>query len=207
MSKEGQRHAAELKRLEDRRKELEDALMRLARDEADAEEIMELATIVEQLEGQVETARAAASMEKKMTTTKNEAHLAHMGEKQRRLYDALVHATEAEGDAMFAALADRLNLPKIDVTRSDRPAATVTEKSVNDVGKRATENRLLAEANLDALAKQMQRPGETFEKAYDRALDSDMGRSLMQVRDDAAALEVGGITSMDIDEARKNLAR
>ncbi|MEM6693518.1 MAG: hypothetical protein AAF626_02505 [Pseudomonadota bacterium] len=205
MSKEGQRHAAELKRLEDRRKELEDALMRLARDEADAEEIMELATIVEQLEGQVETARAAASTEKNMT--KNEAHLAHMGEKQRRLYDALVNATEAEADAMYAQLADRLNLPKIDVTRSDRPAATVTEKSVNDVRKRATQNRLLAEANLDALAKQMQRPGESFHKAYDRALDSDMGRSLIQVRDDAAALEVGGITSMDVEEARKNLAR
>ncbi len=29
----------------------------------------------------------------------------------------------------------------------------------------------------------------------------------MQTRDDAAALEVGGITSMDIEEARKSLAR
>ena len=42
MTQEGQRHAAELKRLEDRKKELEDALGRLARDEADAEAIYRL---------------------------------------------------------------------------------------------------------------------------------------------------------------------
>ena len=77
MSNEGQRHAAELKLLEDRKKELEDALERLARDEADAEEVMELATLVEQLEQHVETARAAAKRakspieEKNMTKTKD----------------------------------------------------------------------------------------------------------------------------------------
>ncbi|MCV3271951.1 hypothetical protein [Roseobacter sinensis] len=146
MSKEGQRYAAELKRLEDRKKELEDALGRLARDEADAEEVMELATLVEQLEHHVETARAAADMEKTMTKTK-------------------------------------------------------------DVRKAAALNRQAAEAELDRLAKQIKRPGEIFEKAYSRALDTDMGRALMRSHDDAAALEVGGITSMDIDEACKNLAR
>ena len=206
MSKEGQGHAAELKRLEDRRKELEDALMRLARDEADAEEIMELATIVEQLEGQVETARAAASMEKNMT--KNERDLVRLGERRQKLLDALRDAADDEADAMYDALADRLNLPKIDVPRTDwkRPA-TAMEKSVRDVRKAAAVSRETAERQLDQLAKQMQQTGESFHKAYDRALDSDMGRSLMQVRDDAAALEVGGITSMDIEEARKSLAR
>ncbi|MFD1344273.1 hypothetical protein [Litorisediminicola beolgyonensis] len=147
MSRDGQRHVDELRRLQDRKKELEDALGRLARDEADAEEVMELAKEVELLEQQVATARAAAqSLENDMTKT-------------------------------------------------------------HDVRKAAAANRLLAEANLDALAKSIQRPGESFHKAYDRALDTDMGRALMRTRDDAQELERGGVTSMELDEARKNLVR
>jgi mannose-6-phosphate isomerase class I len=142
MSQEGQRHAEELARLEARKKDLEDALMRLARDEAEALEVAELAQEVEQLENQVETARAAANMEKTMT---------------------------------------------------------------NDVRKAARLNREAAETQLDTLAKSMQQDGETFEKAYLRALDTDMGKALMQTRDDAQELERGGITSMDVAEAHKNL--
>ena len=142
MSQEGQRHAAELARLEARKKDLEDALMRLARDEAEAQEVAELAQEVEQLENQVETARAAANMEKTMT---------------------------------------------------------------KDVRKAAATNREAAETQLDTLAKSMQQDGETFEKAYLRALDTDMGKALMQARDDAQELERGGITSMDVVEARKRL--
>lgn len=206
MTQEGQRHAAELKRLEDRKKELEDALGRLARDEADAEEVMELATLVEQLEQHVETARAAADMEN--TMTKNDQHLAHMGAKQRRLYDALVNAADEEADAIYAQLADKLNLPKIDVALSERPASTVTEKTTaQDVQKAAAANRQAAEQQLDELAKQMQQPGESFHKAYDRALNTDMGKALMQSRDDAQELERGGVTSMELEEARKSLAR
>lgn len=142
MSQEGQRHAEELARLEARKKDLEDALMRLARDEAEAQEVAELAQEVEQLENQVETARAAANMEKTMT---------------------------------------------------------------KDVRKAARLNREAAETQLDTLAKSMQQDGETFEKAYLRALDTDMGRALMQTRDDAQELERGGITSMDVAEAHKSL--
>ncbi|MDE4175079.1 hypothetical protein PXK01_13020 [Phaeobacter sp. PT47_59] len=142
MSQEGQRHAAELARLEARKKDLEDALMRLARDEAEAQEVAELALEVEQLENQVETARAAANMEKTMT---------------------------------------------------------------KDVRKVARLNREAAETQLDTLAKSMQQDGETFEKAYLRALDTDMGKALMQTRDDAQELERGGITSMDVAEAHKQL--
>ncbi|WP_227288010.1 hypothetical protein [Boseongicola sp. H5] len=144
MTQEGQRHAAELKRLEDKKRDLEDALGRLARDEADAEEVMELATLVEQLEQHVETARAAADMEKTMTKTR-------------------------------------------------------------DVRKAAASNRQAAERQLDELAKSIQQPGETFEKAYSRGLDTDMGKALMRSRDDAQELERGGVTSMELDEARKNL--
>jgi len=150
MSKEGQRHAAELKRLEEKKKALEDALMRLARDEAEAQEVAELAHEVEQLETQVKAARAAASMEKMMT--KNEL-----------------------------------------------------ANSPVDVRKAAAANREAAERQLDELAKQMQQPGESFHKAYDRALSTDMGKALMQTRDDAQELERGGVTSMHLAEARKNL--
>ena len=129
MSKEGQRHAAELKRLEEKKKALEDALMRLARDEAEAQEVAELAHEVEQLETQVKAARAAASMEKMMT--KNEL-----------------------------------------------------ANSPVDVRKAAAANREAAERQLDELAKQMQQPGESFHKAYDRALSTDMGKALMQTRDE-----------------------
>ena len=146
MGKEGERHTAELKRLEDKKKDLENALMRLARDEAEALEVAELAQEVEQLETQVKAARAAASMEKTMTKT-------------------------------------------------------------DDVRKAAAANREAAERQLDELAKQMQQPGESFHKAYDRALDTDMGKALMRTRDDAQELERGGVTSMELDEARKSLAR
>lgn len=147
MSKEGQRHAAELKQLENRKKELEDALGRLARDEANAEEVMELAKEVELLEEQVASARAAVqSQENDMTKTQ-------------------------------------------------------------DVRKAAAANRQAAERQLDELAKSIQQPGESFHKAYDRALDTELGQALMQTRDDAQELERGGLTSMELDEARKSLAR
>ena len=142
MSQEGQRHAEELARLEARKKDLEDALMRLARDEAEAQEVAELAQEVEQLENEVESARAAANMEKTM---------------------------------------------------------------IKDVRKAARLNREAAETQLDTLAKSMQQDGETFEKAYLRALDTDIGKALMQTRDDAQELERGGITSMDVAEAHKQL--
>ena len=144
MSTEGQKHAAKLAKLEQRRKELEDALMRLARDEAEAQEVSELAQEVEQLENQVESARTAANMEK-----------------------------------------------------------TMTKK--NNITKAAADNRRKAEAELDKLAKSVQQDGETFEKAYLRALDTDIGKALMQTRDDAQELERGGITSMDVADAHKRL--
>ena len=142
MSTEGQRHAVELAKLEQRKKDLEDAMIRFARDKAEALEVAELAQEVEQLENEVEAARAAANMEKTMT---------------------------------------------------------------KDVRKAAAQNREKAEAELDKLAKSVQRDGETFEKAYIRALETEIGNALMQARDDAHELERGGITSMDVAEAHMKL--
>ncbi len=68
MSKEGERYAVELTRLEAKRKELEDTLGRLARDEDEMERVMELAQDVKRLEQEVESARAAAQMEKNEMT-------------------------------------------------------------------------------------------------------------------------------------------
>ncbi|WP_299653138.1 hypothetical protein [uncultured Tateyamaria sp.] len=74
-----------------------------------------------------------------------------------------------------------------------------------DVRKAAGQNREAAEAELDKLAKSMQQDGETFEKAYLRALDTDMGKVLMQIRNDAQELERGGITSMDVADSHERL--
>ena len=74
--------------------------------------------------------------------------------------------------------------------------------NMQDVRKAARQNREAAECQLDNLAKSIQQDGETFEKAYTRALDTDMGKALMHTRDDAHELERGGITSMDVAEAR-----
>ena len=145
MSKEGERHAAELIRLEGKRKELEDALGRLARDEAEAQEVMDLAQDVQRLEQEVESARAAAQMEKK-------------------------------------------------------------DEDMNDtVTKRAVRNMAKVDAQLDALAKSMQADGETFEQAYCKALDTDMGRSMIRTREQAHALATGGTTEADVASARADL--
>lgn len=143
MSAEGEKHADELAKLEQRRKELEDALQRLARDEAEAQEVAELAQEVEHLEQMVESARAGANMEKTMNH--------------------------------------------------------------NDVKKAARTNREAAEKALDDKAKSMQAEGETFEKAYGRAMDSAMGIQLIMARDDAQELERNGVTSMDVAEAHNLL--
>ena len=76
----------------------------------------------------------------------------------------------------------------------------------NEFKKAAASNRCKVEAELDKLAKLMQQDGESFEKAYSRGLDTDMGKALMQSRDDAQELERGGITSMDVAEAHKKMA-
>jgi hypothetical protein len=78
--------------------------------------------------------------------------------------------------------------------------------SILAVKKAAIDLKRQAEANLDALARSEQSPGESFAKAYSRALDTDMGRSLMRTLDDAQALATGGPTAAQIEEHRKSLA-
>lgn len=104
MSKEGERYAAELTRLEAKRKELEDTLGRLARDEDEMERVMELAQDVQQLEAEVESARAAAEMEKNdmtdETVTKRAAR--NMAKVDGQL-DDLAKSMQTDGETFEAA--------------------------------------------------------------------------------------------------------
>lgn len=149
MSQEGQRHAEELARLEARKKDLEDALMRLARDEAEAQEVAELAQEVTLLENEVESARAAA--------------------------------------------------------KSPQDTAKRTADMSNEVKKQALDLKKRAEKQLDELAKSICHPGETFEAAYSRALDTEMGAMMLKTLDDASALATGSPTQSDLEEARAAL--
>ena len=146
MSGEGEKYAAELAKLEQRRNELEDALQRLARDEAESLEVAELAQEVEQLEQQVEAARMAA------------------------------------------------NIPQKTAKRS---AIMPT-----DIQKQALPVKKRAEKLLDDLANSLQQPGETFEAAYSRALDTEMGAIMLKTLDDATALATGNPTEFDLEKAR-----
>jgi small-conductance mechanosensitive channel len=146
MTIDGNRHAADLVRLESKRKELEDTLTALARDEDELDRVLELAREIDQLEQQVDAARAAANIPHK--TAKRSAIMP------------------------------------------------------DDLQKRALANKKVAERQLDDLAKSLRQPGETFEVAYSRALDTEMGAMMLKTLDDATALASGNPTQFDLEKAR-----
>lgn len=149
MTIDGNRHAADLVRLESKRKELEDTLAALARDEGELDRVLELAQEIDQLEQQVDAARAAANIPHK--TAKRSAIMP------------------------------------------------------DDFQKRVLANKKVAENQLDDLAKSLRQPGETFEAAYSRALDSEMGVMMLKTLDDATALASGNPTQFDLEKARAAL--
>lgn len=63
-----------------------------------------------------------------------------------------------------------------------------------------------AERQLDALAKSDQGPGETFEKAYARVLETPVGRGLLATLDDAQHLSLGQPSEAMVEAHRKSLA-
>jgi hypothetical protein len=89
----------------------------------------------------------------------------------------------------------------------DDKAGDHVSSTANLVGvkKAAVLVRQDAEAQLDALAKSMQSPGETFAKAYTKALDTPAGRSLTATLDDATRLSVGHPTEAMLDSHRRAL--
>jgi hypothetical protein len=126
-----------------------------------------------------------------------------------------------EAERRYKALEERMQELKremIALSTAVHEANTAGEKDdragdhvasmVNLVGvkKAAVLVRQDAEAQLDALARAEQGPGETFAKAYSRALDTPMGRSLVATLDDAQALATGRPTEAMLDAHRKSLA-
>lgn len=69
----------------------------------------------------------------------------------------------------------------------------------------AATNRAEAERNLDTYAKTIRKDGETHEQAYARAINTDLGRSLIKTLDDTVALQIGAPTSDDIAKAGRML--
>lgn len=65
--------------------------------------------------------------------------------------------------------------------------------------------RKAAERNLDDLARSIRKEGETHEQAYARALDTELGKSMLATLDDATELERGGPTSATLANARSEL--
>ena len=63
-----------------------------------------------------------------------------------------------------------------------------------------------AERQLDALAKSDQGPGETYERAYSRVLETPVGRGLLATLGDAQRLSVGQPSEAMVEAHRKSLA-
>ena len=74
-----------------------------------------------------------------------------------------------------------------------------------DIQKQALPVKKRAEKLLDDLANSLQQPGETFEAAYSRALDTEMGAMMLKTLDDATALATGNPTEFDLEKARAAL--
>lgn len=149
MSKDGERYAAELARLEAKRKELEDTLQRLARDEDEMGRVMELAQEVEQLEAEVETARSAADMEKidmtKGIMTKGDIAKAAVGvmAKVDKNLDTLAKSMQQPGETIEAAYCKALDT---DAGRS--MLKTREEAHALATGNVTAEDVAMARANL-----------------------------------------------------------
>ena len=86
------------------------------------------------------------------------------------------------------------------VTQQTKETMMTTD---DDVRKAAHENVQRVDRELDRLAKSMQTETESFEKAYSRAMDTQMGRALMRTRQEAYEISTGGATEADLDRARR----
>lgn len=68
-----------------------------------------------------------------------------------------------------------------------------------------TSIRTEAERNLDNYARTIRKDYETHEQAYARAMDTDLGRSMIKTLDDTVAHQTGAPTSEDLAKARRTL--
>ncbi|MEZ5778511.1 MAG: hypothetical protein R3E44_09125 [Paracoccaceae bacterium] len=190
----------ELRALEAQRKELEAALTELARERGIQEEVDALRLVVDKLETEVEAARSAAAMETNMEKKTQaertyEALEAQVQDLKRRMIElsTQVHQANAAGE-------------KDDKAGDHVDSVLSVAERATQVKKQAVGLKRQAEANLDSYVKSIQGPGESFAKAYSRALDTEMGQALVRTLDDSQALLTGGPTAGQLDAHRKSLA-
>jgi hypothetical protein len=75
-----------------------------------------------------------------------------------------------------------------------------------DVRKAVVMVKFDCERQLDLLAKHLQGPGQTYERAYSDMLETPLGKSMLATLDEATALASGNPTAGQIEEHRKSLA-
>ncbi|MES2914348.1 MAG: hypothetical protein V4753_04420 [Pseudomonadota bacterium] len=120
-----------------------------------------------------------------------------------RKYQALEERMK-ELKAEMIALADEVHRDRTPSTEPD--ATNRIETTLARVDKRgALALKARAEAQIDDLARSVQGPGETFAKAYTRAMETSLGRSMLKTLDDATRLAQGQPTEAMVAEHRKSL--
>ena len=123
-----------------------------------------------------------------------------------RQYKAL-EARMAELKAEMVALSTEVHQDRAAGEKSDDATQHIDSMAgLVGVKKAAVLVKFDAERQLDLLAKQLQGPGQTYERAYSEMLETHLGRSMLATLEDATALASGNPTSGIIDEHRKSLA-
>lgn len=137
------------------------------------------------------------------------AALARLKERKDELEDALGALARDEAEAeQVARLAQEVEQLEAEVEAARAATATQSAaKQENTMTKTDTpaDIRKAAERNLDDLARSIRKDGETHEQAYARALDTELGKSMLATLDDATELERGGPTSATLAKARSEL--
>jgi len=120
-----------------------------------------------------------------------------------RKYEAL-EARMKELKAEMIALTGEVHRDRTPSTEPD--TTNRLETTLSRVDKRgALALKARAEDQIDELARSVQEPGETFAKAYTRAMETDLGRSMLKTLDDATRLAQGHPTETMVAEHRKSL--
>ncbi len=120
-----------------------------------------------------------------------------------RKYEALEERMK-ELKAEMIALADEVHRDRTPSTEPD--ATNRIETTLARVDKRgALALKARADAQIDDLTRSVQEPGETFAKAYTRAMETDLGRSMLKTLGDATRLAQGQPTDAMVEKHRKSL--
>lgn len=118
---------------------------------------------------------------------------------------AALEAKMQELKAEMIALSDEVHRSRSPATEPD--ATNRVEAAIARIDKGgALTLKARAEAQLDALAEAVREPGETLAKAYTRAIETDLGQSMLRTLDDATRMAQGQPTEAMVAEHRKSLS-